>query len=101
MCIQGDEPAHACSLVCGLASGGSEESRLVDTVVLPMVLQSPWVPSVLLLTPPYWPPDLNLIVGCKYLHLSHTVADRASQRKAMPGSCLHAQFGLSNSIRMG
>jgi hypothetical protein len=43
--------------------------------------------------------DLNEMVGCKYLHLSQSVAGRASQRTAMLGSCLHIQYGLSNSVR--
>jgi hypothetical protein len=33
-------------------------------------------------------PDFNSMVGCKYLSLSQSVAGRASQRIAMPGSFL-------------
>jgi hypothetical protein len=36
----------------GLVSGSSQRSRLADTVGLPMRLQSPLAPSVLLLTLP-------------------------------------------------
>jgi hypothetical protein len=75
----------------------SEGSRLLDTAILPMGLQSP---SVLLPTLPWEVPDLNLMVGYKYLHLSQSGAGRASQRAAMPGSYLHTQYGLSNSVRI-
>jgi hypothetical protein len=43
---------HACSLLGGLVPGSSEGSGLVDAVVLPVGLQSPSAPSVLLLTLP-------------------------------------------------
>jgi hypothetical protein len=33
-------------------------------------------------------PDLNPMVNCKYLYLSQSVANRASPRTAIPGSCL-------------
>jgi hypothetical protein len=45
-----------------------------------------------------WVPDLNSMVGCKYLHLSPLVAGWASQRTAIPDSCLQAQYGISNSF---
>jgi len=45
-------------------------------------------------------PDLNPMMGCKYLHLSQSLADRACQRKAMPGFYLQAQYDLSNNIRV-
>ena len=40
------------------------------------------------------------MVGCKYLHLSQSAAGRASQRTAMPGSCLQAHQSISNCIRV-
>jgi hypothetical protein len=43
-------------------------------------------------------PRLSTMAGCEYLHLSQTGADRASQKTAMPGSCLQAHFGISNSV---
>jgi hypothetical protein len=39
------------------------------------------------------------MVDCKYLHLSQSSAGRASQRKAMPDSCLQAHFGSCNNVR--
>ena len=45
-------------------------------------------------------PNLNLMVGCKSLHLSRSDAGRASQRTAMLGSCLKAQYGISNSVKV-
>jgi hypothetical protein len=38
------------------------------------------------------------MAGSKYLHLSQSGAGRASQRTTMPGSCLEAQHGISNSV---
>ena len=64
-------------------SGKSEESRVVDTVGLPMGLQFSSAPSVPPLTLALGSRSLNPIVGCKYLHLSQSVAGRASQRTAM------------------
>ena len=49
-CAQGQLPAHVCSSDLGLVSGNSEWSGLVDTVVLPMRLQSPSASSILPLT---------------------------------------------------
>ena len=60
-------------------SGKSEESRVVDTVVLPMGLQFSSAPSVPPLTLALGSRSLNPIVGCKYLHLFQSVAGRASQ----------------------
>ena len=51
-CTRGHRPAHICSLVSGLVSGSSHESRLVDTVGLSMRLPSPSAPSILPLTLP-------------------------------------------------
>ena len=45
-------------------------------------------------------PELSPIVSYKYLHLSQAAALRTSQRTAMPGSCLQAQYGISNSVRV-
>jgi hypothetical protein len=42
-----DQPDHICSFVSSLAAGSSEESRLADTVVLPMGLQTSLTSSVL------------------------------------------------------
>ena len=42
----GHPPTHVYSLVGRLDSGSSKGSGLVDTVVLPMRLQSPSAPSV-------------------------------------------------------
>jgi hypothetical protein len=42
--------------ICSWSSEISGGSRLVDTVVLPMGLQSPSAPLVLLLTLPHWSP---------------------------------------------
>jgi hypothetical protein len=36
------------------------------------------------------------MAGCKYLCLSQSAADRASQKTAMPGSCLQAQYDISD-----
>jgi hypothetical protein len=47
---------HVYSLVGGLVPGSSGEVWLVDIVVLPMGLQTPSAPSLLLLTPPLGSP---------------------------------------------
>jgi hypothetical protein len=70
---------HVCSLVGDLASGSSEGSGLVDTLVLPIGLPSPSLPSILSLT---FHRGSNPIVGYKYLRLSQSAAGRASQRTA-------------------
>ena len=49
---RGHGPAHVYFLVSSLASGSSEGSGLLDTVVLPMGLPSPAAPSVLPLSLP-------------------------------------------------
>ena len=69
-------------MVDGLISESSQESGLLDTVGLLKALASPTAPSILPLT---LSPnsDLSPVVGCKYLHMSHLVSFRASQRKAM------------------
>jgi hypothetical protein len=38
--------------------------------------------------------------GCKYLHQSQLSADRASQRTPILGSCLQAQHGINNTVRV-
>ena len=48
--------------------------QLVDTVVLPMGLQSSSVPSVLSIEVP----DISPMVVCDYLHLSQSAVGRAS-----------------------
>jgi hypothetical protein len=48
ICSESHGPAH----VCSLASGNSEGSGLVDTIVLPTGLPTPSAPSALLLTLP-------------------------------------------------
>jgi hypothetical protein len=47
-----EDMVHVCYWVDILVSAISEESRLVDTVVLPVGLQSPLAPPVLPLTLP-------------------------------------------------
>ena len=81
-------------------SRSSEGSELVDIVVLPMGVAIPFssfnpTPNSFIVVL-----DLSPMVGCKYLHLSQSVAGRASQRTAMLGSCLQAQYSISNSVRV-
>jgi hypothetical protein len=52
------------------------------------------------LNPSLGVPKLRPMIGCKYLHLSQSAADGASQRTAMLVSCLQAQHGISNSVRI-
>ena len=40
------------------------------------------------------------MVGCKVLHMSHSVAGRASQRTAMLAFCLEVQHSISNSVKI-
>ena len=42
--------------------------------------------------------DLNSVVACMCLHLSQAAAGRAPQRTDMLGTCMHKQYGLSNSV---
>ena len=69
--------------------------QLIDTIVLPMGLQSPSAPSVLPLTLP-----LGSLGSVLWLWVFASVlgAGRTSQRTAIPGSCLQALFGICNSI---
>ena len=53
-CAQGHEAAYVCSLVSGFVSWNTEGPGLVDTVILPMGLQSSSAPLVIPLTLPYW-----------------------------------------------
>jgi hypothetical protein len=41
------------------------------------------------------------MVGCKYLHLPQSAADKASQNTTMLDLCLQAQHSISNSVRVG
>ena len=54
---------HVCSLVGGPVSGSCGGLRLVDTVALPMGLQTPSASSVLSPTPPSVTPTLSPMVG--------------------------------------
>lgn len=89
--------APVCSLVDGLFSGWSLGSGLTDTVGIPMWLTSPSIPS-----PNYsiGVPNLILMLGYNYLHLSQSATDRASQRTAMLDSYLQAKYSMSNSVRV-
>ena len=85
----GPQPSIVCSLIGGLVLASSQESGLVETVGLPMGLQTSSVPSI------FSSPNssvgvsnFSLKVSCKYLHLSQSAASRASQRTAIVGSCL-------------
>jgi hypothetical protein len=40
------------------------------------------------------------MASCRYLYLSQSAADRASQRTAILGSCLQAQHSITNSARV-
>ena len=44
--------------------------------------------------------NLSPIVGCKYVHLTQSDGDIASQRTAMLGCCLQAQYSISNSVKV-
>jgi hypothetical protein len=94
LCTRGHRAAHVCSLIGGLVSGNAEGSVLVDTVVLPMRLPSPSVLSILPLTLPW-----RSLIGSKYLHLFQSTAGKASQRTAMLGTYLQAQYAIINSVR--
>ena len=59
-------------------------SLLTFVVLLPLSVNLPLSPTV----------------GCKYLHLSKSAAGSASQRTAMPGSCLQVQHSINNSVRV-
>jgi hypothetical protein len=63
-------------------------------VTIPFSLFSPSSSSSILV------PNFNPMGSWKYLRVSQSVADRTSQRKALPGSFLDAQYGLSNSVRI-
>jgi hypothetical protein len=39
------------------------------------------------------------MVGCKYLHLSHSAACSSSETTAVQGACLQAQHSISNTDR--
>jgi hypothetical protein len=95
MC-QGHRPICICSLVHSLVSWSFQGSGLVDTVGLPIGLPSSSAPSVLIL---WWGPQPQSNYWL-YLQLSQSAADRASQRPIMLGSCLQAQHGISNSVRV-
>jgi hypothetical protein len=73
--------------------------RLVDSVVLPMWLQSPLAPPVLPLTLSLGIPGFSLMVGCENQHLYWSGAGRVSQGP-IPGYCQQVLFGISNSIRV-
>ena len=45
-------------------------------------------------------PHLSTMVSYKHLHLSQSAAGRASQEIVMLSSCLQAQHGISNSVRI-
>ena len=80
------------SLVFGSISRSSEESRLVDIhygVAIPLGSFSPfpnsstWFPNLI----QWW--SVSICIWLK------SVSCRDSQRTAMPGSCLQAQYGIS------
>ena len=79
LCSGGHKPAHVCSLVGGLVSGSSEGFGLVDIVVLPMGLPSPFSPFSPSPNSFTGVPDLRPMVGWlgyKYLHRSQSAAGR-------------------------
>jgi hypothetical protein len=43
-------------------------------------------------------PALSLMAGCEHPHLYWSVSSRAFQGTAIPGSCLQALLGISNSV---
>ena len=91
----GHGQAPGCFMVGGLVPLELGGVHLLDAVVLPIWLQNP-----LQLFSPFsnssiGVPGFNLMIVCKYLHLSQSDAGRASQRTSMPGSCLQAHPGTS------
>jgi hypothetical protein len=61
-------------------------------IVLPMWLQSPSYPPVLL-PAPHWGPELTLMVSSKHTHLHWSGAGRTSQGTATPVSCQQVPLG--------
>ena len=80
--------------------GCSHGSRLVGTVGFPMVVAitfSSFNPSS---NSSIGVSNLSPMVGCNSLHLCQSASRRASQRTAMLGPCLKAQYSISNSVRV-
>jgi hypothetical protein len=94
----GIKPASVCFLVFGLLYGSSDRSRLVNTVYLPMELKFPFSSFSLSSNSSLLVSDFNPMVDYKYLQLSQLVAGTNSQRTGM--SCLHINYGFSNSVRI-
>jgi dTDP-glucose pyrophosphorylase len=91
--------AHVCTLVGGLGSATTEGFQVIDTVVLPMV-GKPFRSFSLSVNPSIGISDLNLMVGCNYLHVLQSAACRDFQRIIMLGYCLKAEHGINNSVRV-
>ena len=98
ICARDHRPAHGCYLVGSLVSRSSQGSSGYCCsscgVAIPFSSFNPSPNSSIGV------PDLSPMVSCKYLHLAQSAAGRASQRRAMLGSCLQAQHGISNSIKV-
>jgi hypothetical protein len=71
---------------------------LVDIIVIPKGMQSPSATLVILSTLLLGSLGSIQLVGCEYLHLYWSGAGRASQARAIPGSCQQALLGISNSV---
>jgi hypothetical protein len=71
-------------------------SGLTETAGLPIGLPSTSASSSLSTTEV---PKFSPSIGCKYLHLSQSAIGRDSQKTAMLGSCLYANYYISNSVR--
>ena len=99
ICAQSHRPAHVCSLIFGLIwefRGFLVSCHCCSSYGFAIRLSSFSLCSKSSIRFP----ELSPIVSYKYLHLSQAAALRTSQRRAMPGSCLQAQYGISNSVRV-
>ena len=80
ICVGCNRPSSACCLVCGSVSERSRGSRLVKSACLPIGSLSSlgFSPNSATGITSFYP-----LVWCKYLHLTLSTADWASQRAAI------------------
>ena len=69
-------------------------------IILPVVLQPPSIPP-LLLPAPLQVPELSLMVGSKHLPLHWSISGCTSPGTATLGSCLQAPLNHDNSVGFG
>ena len=99
ICARGFRPACLCCLIGGSVSGSFQGSGLVEIAGFPMMLPFPSASSILSPNSTIGVLDISPMIMFKDLLLSQSATDRASQRRAMPGSCLWTHHNMSNSVR--